>query len=100
MRAVLPEVLYLHKTGGMAPRHASLEGKVLGILQNTGSTGLGEGEVQREYPYVQLAQLLQERYGVEQVLWYAKPILSMVAPAEQRDEIIRRADVVITGLCK
>lgn len=100
MQVVMPEVMYAYKSGGMAPRPESLEGKVIGILQNTGSTGLHEGEVHREYPYTQLANALQARYGVEKVLWFAKPMLSMVAPAEQRDRILEVADVVITGLCQ
>lgn len=100
MQVIFPEVCYRDKAGGLAPRPATLEGKVVAILQNTGSYGLGVNEVQREYPYVQLAEILQEQFGVRDVLWYGKPILSMVAPAEQRDEIVRQADVVITGLCK
>jgi hypothetical protein len=100
MRVVFPEVSYAYKSGGMAPRPDSLEGKVLGILQNHGSTGLGEGELERGYPYVQLADALTSRYGVESVVWFAKPMLSMVAPAEQRDSIVELADIIITGLCQ
>ena len=100
MKVVYPEVKYAYKAGGMASRPANLETRVLAILQNTGSTGLGEGEVHREYPYVQLADQLKDRYGVGDILWYAKPMLSMVAPAQQRDEIVSRADVVITGLAQ
>ena len=98
MEVIYPEVKYAHKAGGMAPRPANLEAKVLAMFQNHGSTGLGEGEVHREYPYVQLANQLKDRYGVGDILWYAKPMLSMVAPAQQRDEILARADVIINGI--
>lgn len=94
-----PEVFVRTETD-LSPRPDTLNGKALGILQNTGAAGLGEGQLEKEYPYVPLTEELSHRYKLSRVVWYAKPILSRVAPQRQMDALSRQADVVITGLCQ
>ena len=71
-----------------APRLASLEGKVVGLLD----IAKPRGDVFLD----RLSELLQER-GVR-VERYAKPTFTKPAPADLRHEIATKCDVVIEAL--
>lgn len=99
MNIILPEVRYVQSTDRKARRPRSLSGLTLAILQNEGSRGEAEGQVQKQHPFAHLAELMTERFELSSIVWYAKPMKTMVAPPAQLREIAQRAHVAITGVC-
>lgn len=72
------------------PGLESLEGKVIGILDN--------GQANATPMFQELAVLLKERFGPAEILIRKKPTHMQGAPADMLAEVIERCDAVITGL--
>jgi hypothetical protein len=73
-----------------ADRPASLEGKVIGILDN--------GKAKSDLLLRGVQELLRTEAGIKDLLVLRKPSAYRPAPDEQLDELARRADAVITGI--
>ena len=73
-----------------ADRPASLEGKVIGILDN--------GKAKSDLLLHEVQELLRTEAGVKELLVLRKLSAYRPAPDEQLDDLARRADVVITGI--
>lgn len=73
-----------------ADRPASLEGKVIGILDN--------GKAKSDVLLRGVQELLRTETGIKDLLVLRKPSAYRPAPDEQLDELARRADAVITGI--
>jgi hypothetical protein len=68
----------------------SLEGKVIGIIDN--------GQSNSTAMFQELATLIQEKYQTAEVLFKTKPSHMQGAPRPIIDEFVSRCDAVITGL--
>jgi hypothetical protein len=68
----------------------SLEGKVIGIIDN--------GQSNSTTMFQELAKLMQERYQTAEVLFKTKPSHMQGAPKPIIEEFVNRCDAVITGL--
>ena len=68
----------------------SLEGKVIGIIDN--------GQSNSTAMFQELANLIQEKYQTAEVLFKTKPSHMQGAPRPILDEFVSRCDAVITGL--
>jgi hypothetical protein len=68
----------------------SLEGKVIGIIDN--------GQSNSTAMFQELAKLIQEKYQTAEVLFKTKPSHMQGAPKPILDEFVSRCDAVITGL--
>lgn len=96
MRIVLPSVTYRRAGLRLAPRPATLDGKVLGFLDGWGRRE-PDGRVGM-YPLMEaLRDLLVQRYRLAGTLWLRKPSISPPAPPAQLAELVAAADVVING---
>lgn len=73
-----------------ADRPASLEGRVIGILDN--------GKAKSDLLLRGVQELLRTEAGVKDLFVLRKPSAYRPAPDEQLDELARRADAVITGI--
>ena len=74
----------------LVPGLDSLEGKVIGIIDN--------GQSNSTDMFKELARLLGEKLHVKEVLFRTKPTHMQGAPTPMMEEIINRCDAVITGL--
>ena len=74
----------------LIPGLHSLEGKVIGIIDN--------GQSNSTSMFQELAKLLQEKFNTREVLFKTKPTHMQGAPKPIMEEILRRCDAVITGL--
>ena len=74
----------------LVPGLDSLEGKVIGIIDN--------GQSNSTDMFKELGKLLQERLQVKAVLFKTKPSHMQGAPKPIMDEMLARCDAVITGL--
>ena len=74
----------------LAPGLDSLEGKVIGIIDN--------GQANSTTMFQELASLVQERFKPKEVLFRTKPTHMQGAPKAIMEEIVNRCDAVITGL--
>ncbi|MFQ5897346.1 MAG: hypothetical protein ACE5JN_03780 [Candidatus Methylomirabilia bacterium] len=96
MRIVLPHITYRSEGIRLAPRPATLAGKVIGFLDGWGRRE--EDGSFRMYPLMEeLKELLEQRHGAAGALWLKKPSISKPAPKEQIAELVAEADVVING---
>jgi hypothetical protein len=75
---------------GTAPRLESLEGKVVGLLDNSKAAG--------RVILDDLGVMLRERYGVAEIVNAGKPTFGRVAEEALVNELAERCDVVITAL--
>ena len=73
-----------------ADRPASLEGKVIGILDN--------GKAKSDLLLRGVQELLRNEAGVTSFVMLRKPSAYRPAPDDQLDELARTADAVITGI--
>jgi hypothetical protein len=78
------------KTFTPANRLGSLEGKVIGVLDN--------GKTKSDLLLHEIQNLLRSEEGVADVVTIRKPSAYRPAPDEQLDEIARRADAAIAGI--
>jgi hypothetical protein len=74
----------------LVPGLDSLEGKVIGIIDN--------GQSNSTDMFKELGKLLQERLHVKEVLFRTKPSHMQGAPRPIMEEMLNRCDAVITGL--
>ena len=74
----------------LVPGLDSLEGKVIGIIDN--------GQSNSTDMFKELATLLRERLSAKEVLFRTKPTHMQGAPKPIMEEMINRCDAVITGL--
>ena len=74
----------------LVPGLDTLEGKVIGIIDN--------GQSNSTTMFLELAQLLQERFHPAEVIFRTKPTHMQGAPNAVMEEIVNRCDAVITGL--
>jgi hypothetical protein len=68
----------------------SLEGKVIGIIDN--------GQSNSTAMFQELARLIQEKYQTAAVLFKTKPSHMQGAPGPIMEEFVSRCDAVVTGL--
>jgi hypothetical protein len=74
----------------LVPGLDSLEGKVIGIIDN--------GQSNSTDMFKELATLLRERLSAKEVLFRTKPTHMQGAPKPIMEELLKRCDAVITGL--
>ena len=74
----------------LAPGLDSLEGKVIGIIDN--------GQANSTTMFQELAKLIQEHFNTKEVILRTKPTHMQGAPKAMMEEIVNRCDAVITGL--
>jgi hypothetical protein len=74
----------------MAPRLASLQGKVIGTLWN--NKGHGDQLLK------QVGDQLRERYGVAEVVHRKKLVIASVAPNEVLQELRQKCDAVVAAI--
>ena len=75
----------------LAPRrYTTLDGVRLGLL--------GNSKLNADNVLLAVGDLLQERYAIKSVIMRSKPSFGKPAPDDVVDEILRNADVVVTGV--
>lgn len=74
----------------LVPRLDSLEGKVIGIIDN--------GQSNSTAMFQELAKLLQQKSNAKEIILRTKPTHMQGAPKVMMEEIIDQCDAVITGL--
>jgi hypothetical protein len=85
-----PRVTINPKDRPLVPGLDTLEGKVIGIIDN--------GQANSTTMFQELAQLMQEKFHTKEVLFKTKPTHMQGAPKPVMEEILHRCDAVITGL--
>ena len=86
-----PEGTSHAKQRQLAPRRfKSLDGVRLGLL--------GNSKLNADAVLLAIGDLLKEKYAVQSVFIRSKPSFSKPAPDELIDEVIKNADVVLTGV--
>ncbi len=85
-----PRVTINPKDRPLVPGLDTLEGKVIGIIDN--------GQANSTTMFQELAQLMQEKFHTKEVLFKTKPTHMQGAPKPIMEEILNRSDAVITGL--
>ena len=74
----------------LVPGVETLEGKVIGIIDN--------GQANSTTMFQELAKLMQEQFHTKEVIFKTKPTHMQGAPKPIMEEILNRCDAVITGL--
>ncbi len=74
----------------LAPRDHRLEGKTLGLLNNTKPNSAVVLE--------QIADLLQDRFGVAEVVMFSKPSFAVPADDALLGQIAERCDYALAGV--
>jgi hypothetical protein len=74
----------------LVPGLDSLEGKVIGIIDN--------GQANSTTMFQELAKLVEEKFNTKEVIFRTKPSHMQGAPKPIVEEIVNRCDAVITGL--
>ena len=74
----------------LIPGLDSLEGKVIGIIDN--------GQSNSTSMFQELAKLLQEKFNTGEILFRTKPTHMQGAPKPIMEEIVHQCDAVVTGL--
>ena len=86
-----PEGTSHAKQRQLAPRRfKTLDGVRLGLL--------GNSKLNADAVLLAIGDLLKEQYAVQSVFMRSKPTFSKPAPEELIDEIVKIADVVLTGV--
>jgi hypothetical protein len=85
-----PRVTINPKDRPLVPGLDTLEGKVVGIIDN--------GQANSTTMFQELPQLMQEQFHTKEVLFKTKPTHMQGAPKPIMEEILNRCDAVITGL--
>ena len=98
MRVVLPTIEFQKPGENLAPRPATLDGKVIGFIdgwperQPDGTSAM--------YPLMrEILKVLQERFDLAGYVWEKKPNISKPVPVEQLESFLSRVDVVVNGEC-
>jgi hypothetical protein len=75
----------------LAPRRfKTLDGVRLGLL--------GNSKLNSDAVLAEIGEMLKERYKLETVFMRSKPTFSKPAPDELVDEMVEKADVIVTGV--
>ncbi len=74
----------------LARRPASLQGQIVGLMENS------KPNSDRILAYV--GEILQERYGVAELVFASKGDSSTSAPDDILDELVRRCHFAVTGI--
>jgi len=74
----------------LVPGADTLEGKVIGIIDN--------GQSNSTTMFQELAKLIAEKFHPREVVFRTKPSHMQSAPKALMEDFVRRCDVVITGL--
>jgi hypothetical protein len=74
----------------LVPGLDTLEGKVLGIIDN--------GQANSTTMFQELVQLIQEKFHAKEIIFKTKPTHMQGAPKAMMEEVLSRCDAVITGL--
>jgi len=74
----------------LVPGVDSLEGKVIGIIDN--------GQSNSTTMFQELAKLIEEKFHPKEVIFRTKPSHMQGAPKALMEDFVRRCDAVITGL--
>ena len=85
-----PRVTINPKDRPLVPGLDTLEGKVIGIIDN--------GQANSTTMFQELAQLMHEQFHTKEVLFKTKPTHMQGAPKPLMEEFVSRCDAVITGL--
>ena len=85
-----PRVSVNTKDRPVVPGLDTLEGKVIGIIDN--------GQANSTTMFQELAKLLEDKYRPAEVLFTTKPTHMQGAPKAVMEEFVSRCDAVITGL--
>jgi hypothetical protein len=86
-----PEGSSTAKQHHVAPRRfRTLDGVRVGLL--------GNSKLNADAVLVAIGDLLKERYAVDSVFMRSKPTFSKPAPDELVDEMVKNADVIVTGV--
>jgi len=75
---------------GIAPRPASLDDKVVGVIWN--------GRAYGDRILSEALDILKQRYRIRDVVFREKPFLGNIAPESILAEVAAKAHVVITGV--
>jgi hypothetical protein len=75
---------------GLAPRVTEFKGKTVGLLD--------DGIMQSGVVMARMGELLQEKYGVGEVVLRRKPNLSAPAPKAMFEELLAEADFIVVGV--
>jgi len=85
-----PTSMPLVQQRGLARRPATLEGKVLGLLDN--------GKYNAEIMLAFIAEELTARHSLAGIRWWKKEANSQPAPAPLLQEIAQQCDLVLIGV--
>jgi hypothetical protein len=85
-----PKATVNPKDRPLVPGLDTLEGKVLGIIDN--------GQANSTTMFQELAQLIQEKFHAKEIIFKTKPTHMQGAPKAMMEEVLSRCDAVITGL--
>jgi hypothetical protein len=85
-----PTVAATQEESSLAPRLTNFEGLTIGILDNT--KGPAQPILRR------VAELMQQRLGAGEIVYYCKPTFGRVAANDVVDEMAGRCDLVLTAL--
>jgi hypothetical protein len=86
-----PEGSSTEKHHQLAPRRfQTLDGVRLGLL--------GNSKLNADAVLLAVGDLLRERYAIDSVFVRSKPTFSKPAPDDLADEVMRNADVIVTGV--
>lgn len=78
------------KSRPLVPGLDTLEGKVIGIIDN--------GQSNSTAMFQELAKLIQAKYATKEVIFKTKPSHMQGAPKPIMEDFVSRCDAVITGL--
>lgn len=96
MRVVLPSIEYVVPGLKLAPRPASLEGKVVGFLDGWGRRN--PNGTLGMYPLMEaLWAELRSKFDVKDFVWLKKPSISEPVPADLLEGFLARVDLVVNG---
>ena len=90
LRFLDPRAAVNPKEHAPAPGLDTLEGKVIGIIDN--------GQANSTDMFKELADLLQERFHTREIIFKTKPTHMQGAPKPIMEDFLNRCDAVITGL--
>ncbi len=99
LRIYDPSVEFGTVESPLAQRPGSLDGKVLGVLDNRGD-GVGAGESGIDAVLEAIWKQLGGRYKIKQMVWRRKPLLNRVASKEIIEDLVRECDIVLNGTCQ